>query len=451
MSNVRKQHVFCIAIVLAITIVAAAPSSHAFAAWEIGAPIVTHWSGDLPLTDALAQWEVAGGYNMVYVNGDSPESLATQLAVAQKYGLRAQLYNKDLLTPTTLNDSTKLAQLNALIDVFKASPAGYCYFCADEPKASAFTNLGALTSYISQRDPNHLSYINLLGSYTTPYNLGAASYSTYLNKFVSTVKPSLLSYDNYQLMAGGDTHWYFDNLAQVRSAAKTANLPFMNIVQACQWDSGWRLPTGDQMRFLVYTTLAYGGQGISYFNYYTPTANTGGLKPVDDTAITMYNNLTPLNHEFAAISAELQPLVSIGAYHLGMLPPGTTKLPAASPFHLLEAVADQTYYDGNAVKGVLFGLFGNDDLLADASYAMVINLDYTASKTYTLVGPGDLQVFDATLGVWTSTGSNQAVLNLLPGGGELVRVMPIPEPSTIALLASTLAGLFLFLRHRRTS
>jgi len=39
----------------------------------------------------------------------------------------------------------------------------------------------------------------------------------------------------------------------------------MNIGQACTWDAKlMRVPTDNEMRYLVYTTLAYGAQGISY-------------------------------------------------------------------------------------------------------------------------------------------------------------------------------------------
>ena len=58
--------------------------------------------------------------------------------------------------------------------------------------------------------------------------------------------------------------------------------------------------------------------------------------------------------------------------------------------------------------------------MADATFAMVENLDYSVGETYTVTGPGNLSVFDATTGRWTAKFSNQVTLNLLPGGGMLV-------------------------------
>ena len=56
----------------------------------------------------------------------------------------------------------------------------------------------------------------------------------------------------------GDSANYFLNLKLVREAAQAANLPFLNIVQAATWTPSMRVPRPDEMRFLIYTTLAHG-------------------------------------------------------------------------------------------------------------------------------------------------------------------------------------------------
>ncbi len=54
------------------------------------------------------------------------------------------------------------------------------------------------------------------------------------------------------------------NLALIRQAAEKAQLPFLNIAQTWTWTPSMRVPNADEMRYLVYTTLAYGAPGISY-------------------------------------------------------------------------------------------------------------------------------------------------------------------------------------------
>jgi hypothetical protein len=63
--------------------------------------------------------------------------------------------------------------------------------------------------------------------------------------------------------------------------------------------------------------------------------------------------------------------------------------------------------------------------LAKPTHAVVVNLDCAAASTTTLVGPGKLEVFDATAGKWSSASAERIQLQLQPGMGKLIRcVMP---------------------------
>jgi hypothetical protein len=77
-------------------------------------------------------------------------------------------------------------------------------------------------------------------------------------------------------MKDSDGNQYFLNLALVRLAAIDAGKPFLNIIQASQIEKAWRVPNAAETRFLIFTTMAYGGRGISYFTYWGPKSY-GGL------------------------------------------------------------------------------------------------------------------------------------------------------------------------------
>ena len=279
--------------------------------------------------------------------------------------------------------------------------------------------------YLRQRDPAHMAYIDLFPNYASDAAYGTKGYGAYLDTFVSTVKPSLLSYDHYQFRTETDSSGYLQNLAEVRQKAKAAGIPFMNIVQAASWDRGGvRIPTDHQERYLAYTTLAYGAQGISYYVWCWP-GHQGGIVQPDGKPTSIYNVLKTTNREFVAIAKQCQSLKSLGAYLKGYrsdgLPPGTAQLPSNAPFNISSVPNDATYKDGNPLRGVLFGLFGADDASASgATLALVVNLDYTVGKNYTVTGPGNLSVFNATTAEWTALNSRQATLALPPGGGVLV-------------------------------
>jgi hypothetical protein len=180
------------------------------------------------------------------------------------------------------------------------------------------------------------------------------------------------------------------------------------------------------MRFLAYTTLAYGAQGLSYYVWCYP-GHQGGIVRADGTPSAIYGVLKATNREFVKVAEQYQPLKWIGAYlkgyRPGALPPGATVLPNNSPFDIRAVSNTETYKDGDKLKGVLFGLFGAKGVSpADATLVLLTNLDYAAGRTYTVTGPGNLSVFDAATGKWTATGRTDAALSLAPGGGALVRL-----------------------------
>ena len=378
--------------------------------WQIGTPIATYWAGP-SLTDTVAEQMVEGGFNLVWCGSEK------ELDVAGRHGLRGML-TSGLLAPASLDDPDRREQLDALIARVSKHPALYAYYIIDEPNASQFPSLGKLVGYLRQRDPLHLAYINLFPTYANNKQLGTkgdvvTAYKEHLCLYVEQVKPSLISYDHYQFRLKGDGDQYFLNLAMIRRAAQEAGMPFLNIVQACTWaPNSMRVPNPDELRYLVYTTAAYGAQGISYY-VYAHANHIGSLVSLDGTPGPLYYAVKSYNREFVAIARELQPLRSLGVYHTSMREPGCEPLPADAPFHIDSSQSPAT------TRGFLLGFFGAADR---PTHVVTVNLDYTADMSTTLVGPGKLELFNATTAHWTSAKKAAIELNLPPGGGKLARI-----------------------------
>jgi hypothetical protein len=108
-----------------------------------------------------------------------------------------------------------------------------------------------------------------------------------------------------------------------------------------------------------------------------------------------------------------------------MTPPGSVPLPADSVFRLDPPVAPIAAKPGERVRGILLGLWGQaarGSAKAVPTHVLVVNMDYTAALTTSLVGPGPLQPFDATDRKWSAAAGNRAQLRLPPGGGTLLRL-----------------------------
>jgi hypothetical protein len=423
LANTRRSIMQAILFAVALPILcSAAPAQTpgpALSAWTIGKPIVTYWDGPGVFDDRVANQAVKGGFNVVWVH-----SLA-ELNLAQKYGLRGLFYGPQ--------DEKTISQICN-------HPALFAYYVADEPSASAFASLGVTGSRLRSLDPNHPAYVSLLPTYATSAMLGTPDYATYLNDFVRSVQPSLLSYDHYQFYTGNDSPDYFKNLAIISHTAKQAKIPFMNIVQGCAWEAGWRVPNAGELRYLANTTLAYGGQAISYFNYmtYGRPDSGGGIQNSDGSPTSVATALQSINPQFVAIAQELQTMKHIGAYHLGDLPPGYDTTDGSSPMRLpdnstftISGVASSDYQTNQPVRGAVLGLFGPNDQLADATCTLVVNLDYANPLNTRVTGPGNLSVFDPATGRWSEQGHSWCDASLPPGGSVLVGLttaFPHAEP-----------------------
>ena len=108
-------------------------------------------------------------------------------------------------------------------------------------------------------------------SRTTPRRRSSATptYQAYVRQYLETVRPKLLSFDHYALVGQGERPSYFENLEVIRREALRAEVPFASIVLATPHDP-YRDPTEADLRWQVYTSLAYGARGILYFTYWTP-------------------------------------------------------------------------------------------------------------------------------------------------------------------------------------
>jgi len=403
-----------------------ASAAEATKAWEIGTPIVTYFAGP-PITDATARQMADAGFNLVW-------SKENELDIVHKYGMRAMIHDQ-LLTVQALETPENTDRLNAFIDRVKNHPAMYAYYITDEPNASQFPALGKLVEHIRKRDPAHLAYINLFPTYANNAQLGnqgdtTAAYQEHLRQYLATVKPALLSYDHYHFNADGtDGGQYFLNMEMIRRAALAADIPWLNIIQGCTWTTSMRAPNADELRWLHYTSLAYGARAISYFVYWyegfynelteggMPPEKVGMLYRPDGSQTLQYLAAKELNLQFTAVAAELRALRSLGAYHLGKVPLGAQPLPIDAPFTLDFAGSETPM----PAAGMLLGYFGPRGGLTRPTHVLVVNLDYKNTVSTTIAGPKELETFDPKTGNWTRAGGSRVMLALPPGGGKLVR------------------------------
>ncbi|MGB7159555.1 MAG: hypothetical protein WBD40_15925 [Tepidisphaeraceae bacterium] len=256
----------------------------------------------------------------------------------------------------------------SLVKEVNDHPAVFGYYLRDEPPATYFAGLEKVASVVREMAPGKWPYINLFPNYAEPWQLATTNYQEYLDKFVETCKPPILSYDHYALPSGGGVGAnYFRNLEEMRAAARKANVPFWNIVLAtAHFD--FREVTHADLRFQAYTTLAYGGRGISYFTYFAPAVGNYRMAPIDQfgNPTPTWYSLQNVNHQILKLAPTLLKLKSDGVYHFDPLPAGTT------------GPSDGTLLTGANGADFLAGDFTHE---ADGSrWVMVVNRSVTQAR-----------------------------------------------------------------------
>jgi hypothetical protein len=245
-------------------------------------------------------------------------------------------------------------------------PAVFGYYLRDEPGTGMFPGLAKVAGLIRELAPGKWPYINLFPDYANSEQLGAPNYAEYLERFITTCHPSIISYDNYSLMDDGSVREsYWTNLEAVRAACQKHGIEFWNIVLSVAHFSYRELNAAD-LRFEVYTTLAYGGRGISYFTYFTSSTGNYRMAPIDQ-----FGHQTPTwyfmqhaNLQIQKLAPTLLQLRSDAVYHFGQIPSGANGPPTNS---LVSSVGGNNF---------LVGDFTHRD---GSRYLMVVNKDLAKS------------------------------------------------------------------------
>jgi hypothetical protein len=296
-----------------------------------------------------------------------------------------------------------------LIHDVRHHPAVYGYYLRDEPSASFFTGLAAVSSVVKEQHPGVWPYINLFPNYAEASQLGTKTYDEYVEKFIETCNPPILSYDHYALMEGGGMRGeYFANLESMRRAAIKHKLPFWQIVLSVGC-LNYREPSMADMRFQVFTSLAYGARGLAYFKYFTPSAGNYRNGPIDQFGheTPMWHILQHINLQVGKLAPTLLGLTSDRVYHFGSVPAG-----CAGPD------------DKSLVQAMSGPLLVGDFTPTDGSqYIMIVNKDFNGSvvgypqlrkpaKKLEVVSPydGSLQPFEGEY-TW-----------IAPGQGVLIKI-----------------------------
>ena len=238
---------------------------------------------------------VLGGFSAT-----TPETIARQLDLCRKYDLKA------LVLPTPF-----------AMDALPDGPECWGYLLRDEPGAADFPELRKQVDEYRRARPGKLALINLFPNYCDLQRLGTASYEEYVARFMDEVRPDVLCMDHYPLFKPGHDgrQAYCDNLDVMRRFSLAHKVPFWNFFNTMPFGPHTD-PTEGQLRWQVYTSLAYGAKGVLYFCYYTPLTDEfpkgGAIIGRDERPTRHYDQARRINSELKNLGPFLMKATSTG-------------------------------------------------------------------------------------------------------------------------------------------
>lgn len=380
---------------------------------------ISFWCGPPEPYVTLDQYQriARSGFNYVMppCSGAMRETNLKALALAKRAGLR--VFVSDGRIPMSMpSGSEGRAALDAVVADYSRQPALAGYFLADEPGAGAFSGLAAVVSYLREKDPEHPVYINLFPNYAPPAALGVPTYDEYVDRYIETVRPFVVSYDHYHFLKSGDRPTFFSNLESVRRISRRQGVPFWQIVLATQ-HGGYRELSEAEKRWEAMQTLAYGGKGLLYFTYWTPDSSSQWGEAIihaDGTPGAQYEHVRRINHDVRAIGRWLLEAESRLVFQTGAVPAGGTAAPAEAPVRTVMPV------------DLTIGTFH----AADRNLALVANGDYRREQLTDLriaTSGRKLERLDTVTGRWIRAGTRNPYdvyvgdLRLRAGAAELFR------------------------------
>lgn len=185
--------------------------------------------------------------------------LKKQLDLCKKYGLVA-IVKSNLTTAEKLPDG----------------PECWGYHIVDEPQTGSIPDIKKTIDNLHKLHPGKLAYINLLPDYASPAQLGAPNYDEYVKRYAEETGIDVLSMDYYPMMTptADGREGYCGNLAAMRKYSLEQGIPFWNFFNTMPFGPHHD-PTEAQIRWQVYTSVAYGAKGVLYFCYWTPGKGGG--------------------------------------------------------------------------------------------------------------------------------------------------------------------------------
>lgn len=294
--------------------------------------------------------------------------------------LSAKYHLTSIIADARVNGTN--ASIAAMVAAYKRHKGLAGYYIKDEPTIEQLDQMAGMYKALLAQDPVHIPHVNLNPVYATGMLAGRNYEKDYVEKWIALAGAKnlkSLSFDNYMFMDDGTLREapYYQNLDIIRRLGLKYDIKTSAYLQSVGIPGAYRRPNEQELRFNMYSILAYGVKYPVWFTYTRPADNTAerftpAILNTGGQVTDLYEPFKQLNREAKNLGRELVKLQATAVYHTGpAIPQGAEPLPGA--YYLQPAPG----------SGSLLMARMQDPSEGNRQYAMIVNKSLTDVVTLT--------------------------------------------------------------------
>ncbi len=264
-----------------------------------------------------------------FVNGfasyeANTDAIKQSLSLAEEQGLKFLVADQKVTACIReyqkSSDAGILEKAMKQIEEYYQYPAYAGQLLMDEPGRAMFDSLYPFVEAYGRNYPGKQWHVNMFPHYAEG-GIGAP-YEQYVDDWIELARPNYYSYDSYPLLtydennplARQEISDYYYNLDLLRSKTRREEIPFWSFIQTVgisgtEGVPDKRTPSREDIRWQVFTNLAFGVKGLQYFCYFTPDKGSESFTPAlittDGQKTERFDYVKELNREIGAYGDKL--------------------------------------------------------------------------------------------------------------------------------------------------
>lgn len=251
--------------------------------------------------------------------------IARMLDAAQQVGvkqlIRDYTLNGILMSDEYESDEAAAQAARRAVAHYSEHPALYGHLIYDEPVLNMLPACTRAMRRYQLAFPELCGYVNLCPVIGSAADFSdenwnpdeCTAYEYYVDRYLELSSADYISYDHYPIFGNNETGktglepTFLYNMDIVKRRAAERGLETWTFLQSCGYGNINRVPTSEaDISFQVYSFLAYGGDCINWFCYWSPIRYDGrtyfreAMIELDGSKTAVYDYVSEINHEVLA-------------------------------------------------------------------------------------------------------------------------------------------------------